>query len=355
MPDLGISTVADEKVRINVNRGARKGAFRWRIIGYGKVAVAHTYGIQCVGHRLTGYSTGNPIIQSGDARGLEFNIGPTRGQLFDVQEMFISSNWRDLLGDLDNVDGYIICAPTKYHTEIALAVAQTGKHCLIEKPIALDAQEGVQILEAFGRSQGKVAVAQVLPAFPGYAYLHELLQKIDLQDLYRIEMHRHLGWDALLEQSEIAKDTGFAQDLGIHDINLLLHRFPDLALEAINSHWVNDRAQQVQFKVSTQALVGDQEIIVDVGVSGHSAGFAHSWRLQMRDGTGYCFNGKEVWSDCIPGEPPCRVDITPLSVGQIFGCELEIAKDYFRGKKSDCDFLNATRATATLSALEWQN
>lgn len=53
---------------------------------------------------------------------------------------------------------YIATTPDK-HVEYAVKCAQAGKHCLIEKPLALTYEEGLKIKEAFDAAGKKVYVA----------------------------------------------------------------------------------------------------------------------------------------------------------------------------------------------------
>lgn len=53
---------------------------------------------------------------------------------------------------------YIATTPDK-HVEYAVKCAQAGKHCLIEKPLALSYEEGLKIKEAFDTAGKKVYVA----------------------------------------------------------------------------------------------------------------------------------------------------------------------------------------------------
>ena len=47
---------------------------------------------------------------------------------------------------LDAVDMVSICAPTKYHFELAQQAVSMGIHCLIEKPICSTSEEGARHL-----------------------------------------------------------------------------------------------------------------------------------------------------------------------------------------------------------------
>ena len=61
----------------------------------------------------------------------------------------------DLLAWPD-VAGCIVCTPNDTHVDIGLAVAQAGKHLLMEKPLAITV-EGAQRLELTFRERNLVA------------------------------------------------------------------------------------------------------------------------------------------------------------------------------------------------------
>lgn len=325
---------------IDINEGAAPDSYRWGIIGFGKIALAHALGIKRAGHRLLCFSTSNVAVQSGDARALKCNLG-IDGFRFNVSDMISSSGYRDLL-KLD-VDGFIICAPTQFHREIAIEVARAGKDCLIEKPIAPNGDDANEILNAFKPDGPKVAVAHELPAFPAYAFLHKLLGTMDMSTLQSLEMHRHVSWDALNTDAGIAQGTGFVPDLGIHDVDLILHHFPDA--EAEWSHEggqeiVNEKLQNGEFNLYTDRLNDTQRLTVSVGIDHRYSGFAHHWRLTHMDGTGYWFDGKDVWHENHTGQVPQKMPLDTLSTEEVFALELTLAADYFTGRREDCDFLS---------------
>src|SRR5262249_46968686 len=59
----------------------------------------------------------------------------------------VETDWRRLVErkDIDLID---ICTPNNTHAEIALAAAQAGKMILCEKPLAMNAAEGLKMVEA---------------------------------------------------------------------------------------------------------------------------------------------------------------------------------------------------------------
>ncbi|HOF39942.1 MAG TPA: Gfo/Idh/MocA family oxidoreductase [Candidatus Hydrogenedentes bacterium] len=59
----------------------------------------------------------------------------------------IETDWRDLV-KRDDIDAIDICAPNNVHHDIAIAAAEAGKMVLCEKPLAMNAEEGREMVEA---------------------------------------------------------------------------------------------------------------------------------------------------------------------------------------------------------------
>jgi predicted dehydrogenase len=75
----------------------------------------------------------------------------------------------DLLGRSD-IDAVVICAPTQFHAELAVAAADAGKHFYLEKPIATDAAGARRVVDA-------AAAAGVIGAIGFNRRLHPLYQQ----------------------------------------------------------------------------------------------------------------------------------------------------------------------------------
>ncbi len=59
----------------------------------------------------------------------------------------IESDWKALIAR-DDIDAIDICVPNNLHKEIALAAAAAGKIILCEKPLSMNAAEGIEMCEA---------------------------------------------------------------------------------------------------------------------------------------------------------------------------------------------------------------
>lgn len=118
---------------------------RLGIIGCGKVA--HEWHFSAIAHcphlRITAISDVN-----------EDRLEST-GERLNISWRY--ADYRDLL-ERDDIDAIGILTPTASHAEIAIAGMDSGKHVLIEKPLALTLDECDQLIASAARADGRIVV-----------------------------------------------------------------------------------------------------------------------------------------------------------------------------------------------------
>jgi UDP-N-acetylglucosamine 3-dehydrogenase len=123
----------------------------------------------------------------------------------------------------DGVDAVDLCVPTDLHVPMAEAALESGKHVLVEKPIALDLDGADRLTAAAERTGLILMVGMVLRFWPEYHHLLELTDKGALGDIQSLAAYRLSAppawneWMALDERS-----GGVVVDLMIHDIDVAL-------------------------------------------------------------------------------------------------------------------------------------
>lgn len=192
------------------------------IIGLGFMGMTHYRGIRQVqGGDVAAICTRDPKKRAGDWRGLGGNFGEPGG-IEDLSGIRNYDKIDDLLSD-EAIDLVDICLPTAQHCEVAIAAMRAGKHVLIEKPIALsleDADRMVQVSEQTGRL---MMVAQVLPFFPEYAYLKQVIEGGEYGDVLGAHFKRVISqpnWSSAFANME--KSGGPGVDLHIHDTHYIM-------------------------------------------------------------------------------------------------------------------------------------
>lgn len=337
--------------RIDINAGASNDAFRWAIAGYGHVAVAHTEGIMSAGHKLVGFSTTDPDIRGGDATKLEFNIGPTKGRLFDSSAMTVTETAEELttslirppkkLGEPSKIlaDGVIVAVPTKYHLNVAKMFGIAGFPCFIETPAAGTAKDARELADFFAAKKIPVVVGHVLPAFPEFSGLRAILLQKGIGNVTSLTMRRFVSWKETDDADANAQKGGAAADLLIHDVNLIAELGEAEEVVATSSTSRHGLIQEIDMTVKLR------EAVVPFRIIGGACGtqkFHDSYEVTFSDGTRVEFDGKTVTG----------MEVTPRSVGEIFAEELQIAAAYFRGQRPDASYLSMEGAINALVIME---
>jgi 1,5-anhydro-D-fructose reductase (1,5-anhydro-D-mannitol-forming) len=130
-----------------------------------------------------------------------------------------------LIADPD-VDAVYIATPPSSHFPLALEVARAGKPCLVEKPMALNHAECLQMVSAFQRAQAPLWVAYYRRALPRFLLIRSLLNEGRIGQ----PTSAHVQLTAPLTTGEAAKGWhfdpaiaggGLIFDVGSHCVDLL--------------------------------------------------------------------------------------------------------------------------------------
>jgi predicted dehydrogenase len=191
------------------------------LVGVGFMGMMHYHAAQRLrGGRVTAVHTRNPARLAGDWTGIRGNFGPA-GTHMDLSHLHRHARYDDLLADpaVDLVD---LCTPPDQHEEMTIAALQAGKHVLVEKPIALEADAADRMVAAADRAGRLLLVAQVLPFFPEFAYAYQAIVSGTHGRLLGGHFKRVIArpdWSASL--GDASRDGGPAIDLHIHDTHFI--------------------------------------------------------------------------------------------------------------------------------------
>jgi predicted dehydrogenase len=120
----------------------------------------------------------------------------------------------ELLAD-DALDAVAVATPVRTHAELAAQVLGAGKHCFVEKPLALSEKDAEEVVEA-AREAGRVLmVGHLLEYHPGVERLAELVRSGDLGELRYLYSNR-------LNLGKHRQDENALWSLGAHDLSVIL-------------------------------------------------------------------------------------------------------------------------------------
>ncbi|NHF58713.1 Gfo/Idh/MocA family oxidoreductase [Flavobacteriaceae bacterium TP-CH-4] len=139
------------------------------------------------------------------------------------------TNAEDLIYD-DRVDAVYIATPPDTHRLYALKVAEAGKPCCVEKPMAPSYADSLEIYRAFDEKKLPLFVAYYRRSLPRFEQVREWLRE------GQIGTPRHVRWQLVKPPSELDKGGtynwrtdvriapgGYFDDLASHGLDLFVY------------------------------------------------------------------------------------------------------------------------------------
>lgn len=154
---------------------------------------------------------------AGDFSDVGGNLDTTSSSI-DLSDIKKYKRLEDALADRE-IDAVDLCLPTYLHAPAATVALRSGKHVLIEKPMALDEAECQALIAESKRVNKLLMCAQVLRFFPMYSVLQP-------GQLLSGRFRRRCaapGWGGWLKDKK--KSGGGVFDLLIHDVDMMIHLY----------------------------------------------------------------------------------------------------------------------------------
>ena len=192
----------------------------------------------------------------------------------------------DELLAMAQVDAVVIASPAPTHASLAVSALAAGKHILVEKPLAMTAQDA-RAVETARRASGCVGmVGHLMVYHPAVVRLRELLQSGALGQLHYLHSTRvNLGrlrrdenalWsfgphdlsmiDYLLDGREPQSVTARGQCVlqpGVEDVVFLTLRYATGEMANIHLSWLNPRKERRLTLVCSQKMVEFDDVAAD--------------------------------------------------------------------------------------------
>lgn len=161
---------------------------------------------------------------------------------FKVKSRF--ADYHDLLA-LDELDAVSVCTPPFNHAAIACDAATAGKNVLCEKPMAMNAREAGQMVEACNKAKVKLGIGSGRSRFdPSVDMARRYVSEGKLGKVYysRVSSYRRRGRpgiDILVDSKWFIDSTkaggGALIDIGCYDIDVILYLLESPQPEAVNA------------------------------------------------------------------------------------------------------------------------
>jgi predicted dehydrogenase len=134
------------------------------------------------------------------------------GPLFPEARM--TDRFEDLLED-ELLDAIVLATPVPTHADLARSVLEAGKHCFVEKPLALSVTDAKVAVATAERTDRTLMVGHLFMHHPGVCKLKELADAGELGEIRCIYANR-------LNLGKQRADENALWSLGPHDISMVL-------------------------------------------------------------------------------------------------------------------------------------
>lgn len=181
-------------------------------------------------------------------------LGPLRIRYPTIQTV---SDPNILFND-PSLDAIVIATPVSSHFELAMAALRADKHVLVEKPLAANATQAMQLIDEAARRRRVLMVDHTFVYTAAVRKIRELLNANALGDIYYYDAVRvNLGL--------FQHDVNVIWDLAIHDLSIMDYVLPAKAT-AVSATGISHIPGQPE-NVAYMTLFFDNRMIAHVHVN----------------------------------------------------------------------------------------
>jgi predicted dehydrogenase len=246
-----------------------------------------------------------------------------------LQRSYPTARSSDVVGDLlddPQLDAVVLATPVPTHAELAVAVAEAGKHCFVEKPLATTAQDAERAVAAADAADRILMVGHLLEYHPAVARLKELIDGEELGALRYIYGNR-------LNLGKLRADENALWSLGAHDVSVVLHligeepeecvahgasyvregvqdvvfcylRFPSGIVAHLHLSWLDPHKERRLTVVGARRMATFDDMLIEGKLAVYDKGFdedARSWGE-------YITRSGDIFSPRVPNSEPLRIE-----------------------------------------------
>ena len=162
-----------------------------------------------------------------------------------LEERLRPARFTDRLEDLledPQLDAVALATPVPTHAPLAIAVLEAGKHCFVEKPLAVSVEDAERVTLAAAVADRVLMVGHLLEYHPGILALKAVVDAGELGELRYIYSNR-------LNLGQLRADENALWSLGAHDVSVVLALAGEepSELHALGESYVRDGVEDVVF------------------------------------------------------------------------------------------------------------
>jgi predicted dehydrogenase len=231
----------------------------------------------------------------------------------------------DLLAD-ETLDAVVVATGVPTHADLAERVLDAGKHCFVEKPLAVSVADAERVVAAAERAGRVLMVGHLLEYHPGVELLKRLVDDGELGDVRYIYSNR-------LNLGQLRKDENALWSLGAHDVSVLLRlageepyecsavgesymrpgvedvvfcylRFPSGLAAHMHLSWLDPHKERRFTVVGSSKMATFDDTDLERKITVYDKGFDENYSSYGE----YIARSGDIFSPRVPNEEPLRIE-----------------------------------------------
>jgi predicted dehydrogenase len=160
-----------------------------------------------------------------------FELAEAFAYEFGARKWF--ADWRELISDRE-IDAVYVATPVYLHAEQTIAAAETGKHVLCEKPMALNVKDCDDMIDACRSNRVKLGIAYYRRFYPAVSRVKEIVRSGEIGNVVIAQINAFEYFNPSPDDRRrwfIEKKRsggGPMMDFGCHRLEVLNHLFGKL-------------------------------------------------------------------------------------------------------------------------------
>ncbi len=130
------------------------------------------------------------------------------------------ADYRDAIGDR-SIDAVIVTTPTRLHHDVVISAAQAGKQILCEKPMAMDATQCMEMIQAAEKKGVKLQIGFMRRFDRGFRQAREAVGRGDIGEVVLVKSLTHGPSTPKSWQYDVGASNGPLAEVNSHDIDTL--------------------------------------------------------------------------------------------------------------------------------------
>jgi predicted dehydrogenase len=172
---------------------------------------------------------------------IDIDLGRIEYVKKNYKSIAVGTDIKKILED-DSIEAVIIATPAGLHYDMAKKILLSGKHCFVEKPLALKTSEAEELINIAKNKDLILMVGHVFLYNAAVNYLKECIGKGELGKIYYIYAQR-------LNLGRIRSDVNALWNLAPHDISIILYLLEKIpvSVTAVGMSYIQSNIEDVVF------------------------------------------------------------------------------------------------------------